>query len=661
MRGIHTISASLDVPKYIKSNYKPYKESPTFLASSTQRTKDLSIVLEQLQRLEQEKGVLDVDVSTPSLITAFKPGKICNSIPEIIKGLQTDAPLKRAIKPFGGINMVKSALEAYGYQSDPIVTNVFTKYRKTHNAGVFDVYTPEMKAARKSGILTGLPDGYGRGRIIGDYRRVPLYGVDRLIKEKKDDLKTLQECMDEKTIRLREEVSEQIKALHELKEMAASYGDDISLPAKTAKEAVQWLYYSYLAAVKEQDGAAMSMGRIDAFLDTYFQNDIDKGTLTEEQAQEIIDDFVLKLRIVRQLRTPEYNSLFAGDPTWVTIVLGGLDDNGEPMVTKTSYRLLNTLYTLGPSPEPNITILWHEKLPRAFKEFCAKVSLDTSSIQYENDMLMSPLFGCDYAIACCVSAMRVGKDMQFFGARSNLPKLLLYVLNQGRDEISGEQVGPKFKQIAFPDQPLDYDVVYENFMEGMDWLAKLYCDTMNVIHYMHDKYNYERIQMALHDTHVRRLLAFGISGLSVVADSLSAIKYAKVTPIFDDKGITCDFKIEGEFPKFGNNDSRVDDIARIIVQRFSTRLQNQKTYRESIPTLSILTITSNVVYGGKTGSTPCGRKRGQPYSPGANPFNNRDTSGAIASLNSVAKLPYEYCLDGISNTFSVLPDSLGRS
>lgn len=659
--GSRAADQRINVSQYVHSQITPFLGEPSFLSKPTLRTSRIMRRVEELRRAEQQRGVYEVDTRTPSTITAFGPGYIDRDA-EIIKGLQTDVPLKRAIKPYGGVNMVKSALEAYGYSLDPRVAEVFTKYRKTHNSGVFDAYTPEMKAARKSGILTGLPDGYGRGRIIGDYRRVPLYGVDALIKDKQRDLlERAGEAMDEGAIRLREELAEQIRALRELVEMAAAYGDDISQPAKTAREAVQWLYYAYLAAVKEQDGAAMSMGRIDGFLDTYFERDLGAGVLTEEQAQEIIDDFVIKLRIVRQLRTPEYNSLFAGDPTWVTIVLGGADSTGAPLVTKTSYRFLQTLYNLGPAPEPNITILWHKALPEPFKRFCARVSLDTSSIQYENDRLMGARFGSDYAIACCVSAMRVGKDMQYFGARSNLPKLLLYTLNEGRDEISGEQVGPKFRRICQPGVPLSIDDVWPQFLEGMDWLARLYCNTMNIIHYMHDKYNYERLQMALHDTDVRRLLAFGISGMSVVADSLSAIKHARVTPVFDDRGIVSDFIIEGEFPKFGNNDDRVDDIAKMVVHEFSERLRQQKTYRGSVPTLSILTITSNVVYGSKTGSTPDGRKKGAPYSPGANPFNQRDVSGALASLNSVAKLPYDDCLDGISNTFTIVPDALGKS
>jgi formate C-acetyltransferase len=557
--------------------------------------------------------------------------------------------------------MVIAALNAYGYKLPDDVRDVYTKVRKTHNSGVFDAYTDEMKRARKSGILTGLPDGYGRGRIIGDYRRVALYGVDALVAAKRHDLKsTLLGVMDDERIRLREEVQEQIRALGELKEMAAAYGFDIGRPAQGAREAVQWTYFAYLGAVKEQDGAAMSMGRVDAFFDTYIEQDLAAGRLTEPEAQELIDQFVMKLRVVRQLRTPEYNDLFAGDPTWVTCVVGGRDEAGRSMVTKTSYRMLQTLYNLGPAPEPNLTVLWSDALPAHFKNFCAKVSLDTSSIQYESDALMSPLFGSDYGIACCVSAMRIGKDMQFFGARTNLPKLLLYVLNGGRDEITGDQVGPAFPPLASGDGPLRYEEVLQRLDAGMDWIAALYTNTMNVIHFMHDKYNFERLQMALHDTFVRRLLAFGISGLSVVTDSLSAIKHAKVTPVRDERGIAVDFKVEGAFPKYGNDDDRADAIAAWLARQFSNKLAAQHTYRASVPTLSVLTITSNVVYGKKTGATPDGRKRGEPFAPGANPLHGRDEKGALASLNSVAKIPYAHCLDGISNTFSLVPQVLGR-
>ncbi|KAL6746427.1 pyruvate-formate lyase [Haematococcus lacustris] len=654
------VDVGINVSKFVEDNYTPYNGDASFLASATERTTKLWSELEHLIHKELEKGVLDVDPSKPSTITAFGPGYIDQALEKIV-GLQTDAPLKRAIKPQGGVGMVRSSLEAYGYTADPHVEELYTKIRKTHNQGVFDAYTAEMRAARKSGILSGLPDGYGRGRIIGDYRRVALYGVDALIKAKQMDLKVnLLGVMDEERIRLREEVNDQIRALNELKQMAASYGHDVSKPAQSAQEAVQWLYYGYLGAVKEQDGAAMSMGRIDAFLDIFFERDLAANRITEAEAQELIDDFVIKLRIVRQLRTPEYNALFAGDPTWVTCVLGGTATSGASMVTKTSFRMLQTLYNLGPAPEPNMTIMWNQVLPQGFKEFCARVSIDTSSIQYESDVMMSKLFGCDYGIACCVSAMRIGKDMQYFGARANLPKLLLYVMNEGRDEVSGDQVGPKFAPLNDKTAPLDFEEVKAKLEAGMEWLAGMYCNTMNVIHYMHDKYNYERLQMALHDTHVRRLLAFGISGFSVVTDSLSAIKYAKVTPILNDKGITVDFKVEGEFPKYGNDEDKADEIATWVATTFSEKLSKQHTYRNSIPTLSVLTITSNVVYGKKTGSTPDGRKAGQPFAPGANPLHGRDASGALASLNSVAKVPYSACLDGVSNTFCLVPQVLGK-
>lgn len=652
-----------DIAKFIQSSYTPYDGDDSFLAKPTKRTIKILDIIRNLSKEELKKGILDVDTTTPSSITAFPPGYI-DQPNELIVGLQTDKPLKRAIKPNGGVNMVKSALESYNYQLDPTVDAVFTKYRKTHNDGVFDAYTKEMLVARKSGILTGLPDGYGRGRIIGDYRRVPYYGVDAIIDMKQRDKTTMLSSgsMTQDLIQLREEVSEQIKALKELKDMALSYGFDISKPARDSKEALQWLYFAYLAAVKEQDGAAMSLGRIDAFLDIYIERDLKQGRYSEEQIQEMIDDFVIKLRIVKQLRTPEYNALFSGDPTWVTASLAGVNaSTGKHMVTKTTFRILNTLYNLGAAPEPNITVLWSIGLPAAFKRFCAKVSIDTSSIQYENDDLMKPRFGSDYGIACCVSAMEIGKDMQFFGARANLPKLLLYVLNQGKDEITGTQVGPKFAQIAEEGKPLDYEVIKTALEIGMDWLATLYCNTMNIIHYMHDKYNYERIQMALHDTHVRRLLAFGISGLSVVIDSLSAIKHAEVYPIFDKTtGLITDFDVKGSYPMFGNDDDSVDEIGKWVVSTFYKKLAAQGTYRESVPTLSVLTITSNVVYGKKTGTTPDGRKSGEPFAPGANPLHGRDSHGAIASLASVAKLPYEYCMDGISNTFNVLPHALGK-
>jgi formate C-acetyltransferase len=651
---------AINVAKFVNDNYKPYYGDETFLTGPTERTERVWKYIQQLMVEEHKKGILDVDVSTPSSITAFAPGYI-NKDEEIIVGLQTDAPLKRAIKPFGGINMVKNALTSYGYELDPKVNEVFTKYRKTHNSGVFDAYTEEMRKARKSGILTGLPDAYGRGRIIGDYRRVALYGVDALIEDKEKDLKVLSGVMNDEKIRLREEVAEQIKSLKALKEMAATYGFDVGRPAKGSKEAVQWLYMAYLAAVKDQDGAAMSLGRIDSFLDIYFEEDLKNGVITEEEAQEIIDDFVIKLRIVRQLRTPEYNALFAGDPTWVTASMGGLDLNGRPLVTKTTYRILNTLYNLNPSPEPNITILWSKNLPENFKRFCSKVSIDTSSIQYENDDLMRPLFSSDYAIACCVSSMCVGHDMQFFGARCNMPKLLLYALNQGRDEISGAQVAPKWDPVKTDQDALNYDEVMQKLDVAMDWLAELYCNTMNIIHYMHDKYYYESLEMALHNTDVRRLLAFGISGFSVITDSLSAIKYGKVYPIYDERGIMTDFQIEGDFPKFGNDDDRVDKLGQLVVNMFNRKLQKQHTYRNSLPTLSLLTITSNTVYGACTSSTPDGRKKGEAFAAGSNAMHNRETSGLLASLNSLSKLPYENCLDGISNTTSLVPSVLGKN
>ncbi|KAG2431034.1 hypothetical protein HYH02_013466 [Chlamydomonas schloesseri] len=688
----------IDVAGFIQAHYTPYTGDGSFLARPTTRTKELWAQCEHLIHQEAEKGgVLDVDATKASTITAFPPGYI-DKQREVVVGLQTDAPLRRAIKPLGGVNTVKAALESYGYKLDPQIEQIYSEVRKTHNAGVFDAYTEEMRAARRSGILTGLPDGYGRGRIIGDYRRVALYGVDALIAAKKHDLTHLlagrpvgtrggggggggggaaggaasgdsaeavgaAESAIEERIRLREEVNEQMRALKELKEIAAAYGFDIGRPAASAAEAVQWLYFGYLAAVREQDGAAMSMGRIDAFLDTYIEADLAAGVLTEEGAQELIDQLVIKMRLVRHLRTPEYNALFAGDPTWVTCVLGGMDaEGGRPLVTKTSFRLLQTLYNLGPAPEPNLTVLWSQQLPQPFKEFCAKVSLDTSSIQYEGDDLMRPLFGSDYAISCCVSAMRVGKDMQYFGARANLPKLLLYCLNGGRDEVTGDQVGPAFPPIKDRRGALVFEEVRDKLEAGMEWLAGLYCETMNVIHFMHDKYDYERIQMALHDTHVRRLLAFGMAGLSVVADSLSAIKYGRVTPVYDERGLMVDFKQEGagEWPKFGNDDDRVDELAVWVAQTFYSRLAKQYTYRNAVPTLSLLTIPSNVVYGKKTGNTPDGRRQGQPFAPGANPLHGREGRGALASLNSLTKLPYATCcLDGVSNTFSLVPQVLG--
>jgi formate C-acetyltransferase len=653
---------AVDVQKFVRDNITPFDGDATFLAGPTQRTLELWDEVQKLCAEEHKKGIMGVDPAVPSTITAFPPGYI-DKEKEVIVGLQTDKPLKRAIKPLGGVGVVKSALQAYNFTLDPEVEKTYTNVRKTHNQGVFDAYTEEMRVARSNHILTGLPDGYGRGRIIGDYRRVALYGVDGLIAAKAADLKKLLVgTMTEERIRLREEVQEQIRSLKELKEMAASYGDDISRPAANAREAVQWLYYAYLGAVKEQDGAAMSLGRVDAFLDSYIEPDLQAGKITEEEAQELIDQFVMKLRIVRQLRTPEYDQLFAGDPTWVTAVLGGTDENGKHMVTKTSFRILQTLYNLGPAPEPNITILWSQNLPEDFKKFCAKVSIDTSSIQYESDDMMHTMFGSDYGIACCVSAMRIGKDMQFFGARANLAKLLLYALNSGVDEVTLKQVGPKMPPVELNDDgSLKYDSLMKNYDAAMDWLAELYANTMNIIHYMHDKYDYERLQMALHDTYVRRLMAYGMAGLSVVADSLSAVKYGKVFPVYDDNGIMVDFKQEGEWPTYGNDDDRVDSIARDLVAAFHDKLAAQHTYRASVPTLSVLTITSNVVYGKATGNTPDGRKRGEPFAPGANPMHGRDCSGALASLNSVASIPYKEALDGVSNTFTLIPATLGKT
>eukprot|EP00210_Caulerpa_lentillifera_P005999 g5734.t1 len=649
------------ISHWIETNYHPYTGDSSFLEGPTDRTLALNALVQVLLKKERENGVLDVDAATPSGIDAFAPGYIQRES-EVVVGLQTDAPLKRSIKPLGGFRIVEKALESFGYKPEGRLEEIFTKYRKTHNDGVFSAYTPEMRAARKSHILTGLPDGYGRGRIIGDYRRVALYGVDRLIQAKVQDRETILDPvdLDEKTIQLREEVAEQISALKELKSMAKGYGFDLSKAASTAKEAVQWLYFAYLAAIKEQDGAAMSFGRVDAFLDIFFEHDLATGVLTESQAQELIDQLVLKLRLVRHLRTPEYNALFAGDPTWVTCVLGGLSPSGESMVTKTSFRFLRTLYNLGAAPEPNITIAWSQKLDTSFKSYCAQVSVETSSIQYESDELMRPRFGSDYSIACCVSAMKTGQDMQFFGARANLPKLLLYSLNAGRDEISGAQVGPQFPEPKLVNGALDYESVLDGFDKALDWLSELYVKTMNIIHFMHDKYAYERIEMALHDTEVRRLMAFGMAGLSVLTDSLSAIKHAKVCPTRDDRGLTNGFLIDGNFPKYGNDNPEADKIAQWIVTTFHKKLSQHYSYRNSIATLSILTITSNLVYGKYTGSTPDGRDKGTPFAPGANPMHGRDESGALASLNSVASVPYDACLDGISNTFSLVPSTLGK-
>lgn len=643
---------------FIIKNYTPYDGDESFLAPPTARTKALWDKLCEQMKVERARGgVYDIDEKTISTITAHGAGYIDKDLEQIV-GLQTDEPLKRAIMPFGGIRLVRNSVATYGKEMDETVEHVF-QYRKTHNDGVFDVYTDEMKKARHAGIITGLPDAYGRGRIIGDYRRVALYGVDRLIAEKQKQKSAMTfETMDSPAIRLREEVSEQIRALAELKEMAAKYGFDISRPAQDVKEAIQWLYFGYLASVKEQNGAAMSIGRISTFLDCYAQRDLEDGRYTEEEIQEFVDHFVMKLRIVRFLRTPAYDELFSGDPTWVTESIGGVCADGRHMVTKMSYRFLHTLTNLGPAPEPNLTVLWSGRLPYAFKKYCAKVSIETSSIQYENDDMMRSKFGDDYGIACCVSAMKIGKQMQFFGARANLAKALLYAINGGKDEKSGEQIAPEIAPIT--SEYLDYDEVMRKYDYILDWLSKLYINTLNIIHYMHDKYCYERIEMALHDEDIVRTCACGLAGLSVVCDSLSAIKYAKVRPIRNEQGIAVDFDVEGDFPKFGNNDPRVDEIATNIVKVFMKKLSKQRTYRHSKPTMSILTITSNVVYGKKTGTTPDGRKAGTPFAPGANPMHGRDTKGAAASMKSVAALPYDFSEDGISYTFSIVPGALGK-
>ena len=653
-------SKHIDVRNFIQTNYTEYTGDASFLEGATEETKKLWDVVCELSKQERENGgILDVDTKTISKINAYKPGYISEALEKIV-GVQTDAPLKRAVMPEGGIRMAENSAKAYGYEIDPLISEIFTKYRKTHNQGVFDAYTTDMRLARKAGIVTGLPDAYGRGRIIGDYRRVALYGVDKLIEDKNEQKLSLEVgTIDEDVIRLREELSDQIVALKELKEMAASYGYDISGPATNAKEAIQWLYFGYLAAIKQQNGAAMSLGRTSTFLDIYIERDLRNGVLTEKEAQELMDHFVMKLRLVKFLRTPEYNDLFSGDPTWVTESIAGMGLDGRSLVTKNSFRVLNTLYTLGPSPEPNLTVLWSTRLPKTFKDFCSKVSIDTSSVQYENDDLMNTYWGDDYAIACCVSAMKVGKQMQFFGARVNLAKTLLYAINGGKDEKLGMQIGPKLAPIT--SEYLEYDEVMNRFEQMTDWLANLYVNTLNVIHYMHDKYSYESLQMALHDRDVFRTMACGIAGLSVCADSLSAIKYAKVKPIRDENGIAVDFEVEGEFPKYGNDDDRVDDIAVYLVENMMNKIRQNKTYRNAYHTQSILTITSNVVYGKKTGTTPCGRKKGEPFAPGANPMHGRDNSGSLASLNSVAKLPYEHSQDGISNTFSIVPDALGKT
>lgn len=649
----------IDVNAFIEKEIKPYYGDDSFLRGPTEATKTLWAQIQQLTDEERKRGgVYDIDVDTISTIVSHKPGYLNQGLEKIV-GLQTDAPFRRAIQPTGGIRMMVDACEAYGYKLPEATVELFTDVRKTHNQGVFDAYTADMRTARKAGIITGLPDAYGRGRIIGDYRRVALYGVDALVASKKAELlETEQAVMTEEIIRIREELSEQMRALAQLKQMASSYGYDISAPAQTAKEAIQWLYFGYLAAIKEQNGAAMSLGRVSTFIDIFIERDMEAGRLTEEEAQELIDHFVMKLRIVKFLRTPDYNELFSGDPTWVTESIGGMSSHGEPRVTKTSFRFLHTLDNLGPAPEPNLTVLWSENLPEPFKAYCAKMSIKTSSIQYENDDLMQPIYGDDYGIACCVSAMKVGKQMQFFGARANLAKALLYTINGGIDEKLGIQVAPATKPMM--DEALNYAKVMKRFDMTMEWLAKLYMNTLNVIHFMHDKYSYERLEFALHDRDIVRTMACGIAGLSVVADSLSAIKYANVRLIRNAQGIAVDFEIEGDFPKYGNNDDRVDAIAVEIVDRFMAHLKHQKTYRNAIPTMSILTITSNVVYGKKTGSTPDGRKAGEPFAPGANPMHGRDQKGALASLQSVAKLPYEDSLDGISNTFSIVPGALGK-
>jgi len=649
---------TVDVRDFIQKNFTPYYGDQSFLTAPSADTKAMWQQIMELTEQEKLKGgVLNADTSVISTIISHGPGYLNKDLEKIV-GLQTDEPFKRALHVNGGINMAKAALEAYGYQLDPQIYETFTKYRKTHNQGVFDAYTPAMRMARKTAIITGLPDAYGRGRIIGDYRRVALYGIDFLVAQKKKGLNNLNGTMTEETIRLREEITEQIRALAEIKQMAASYGFDISQPANTAQEAIQWLYFGYLAAIKEQNGAAMSIGRISTFLDIYLERDIRSGLLTETQAQELMDQFVMKLRIVKFLRTPEYNNLFSGDPTWVTEAIGGMGVDGRPLVTKNSFRMLHSLTNLGPAPEPNMTVLWSVNLPEHFKEYCAQQSIVTSAIQYENDDLMRADYGDDYGIACCVSAMRIGKDMQFFGARANLAKALLYAINGGFDETERVQVSPKFAPITT--EYLDYNEVMEKFDNILHWLAELYVNTLNVIHFMHDKYCYERSEMALHDDQVRRFFATGIAGLSVVTDSLSAIKHAKVKVIRDETGLAVDYVIEGDYPQYGNNDERVDSIAVMIVEKMMNHIKSFPTYRNGVPTMSILTITSNVVYGKKTGNTPDGRRAGDPFAPGANPMHGRDTHGALASLQSVAKLPYSCACDGISNTFSITPGSLGK-
>lgn len=648
----------INVRDFIQKNYTPYEGDASFLAEPTEATTKLWQECCDLLKKERDNGgVLDMDTKVVSTITSHGAGYIDKSL-ETIVGLQTDAPLKRSMQPFGGIRMAETSCKSYGYEVDPEVSEIFTKYRKTHNQGVFDVYTPEMKAARHSAIITGLPDAYGRGRIIGDYRRVALYGINRLIEDKQEQFKSLEGEMTPDRIQLREEIADQIKALKEMIELGKIYGFDISQPARNAKEAVQWLYFGYLSAVKEQNGAAMSIGRTSTFLDIYIERDLKEGVLTEAEAQELIDHFIMKLRLVKFARTPEYNELFSGDPTWVTESIGGMGIDGRTLVTKNSFRYLHTLENLGTAPEPNLTVLWSKRLPHNFKQYCAHISITTSSIQYENDDMMRVTHGDDYAIACCVSSMVVGKEMQFFGARANLAKCLLYAINGGIDERLKTQVGPKYRPIT--SEYLNYDEVMDKYNDMMEWLAGLYVNTLNVIHYMHDKYCYEKAQMALHDRDVKRYFATGIAGLSVVADSLSAIKYAKVKAICDDDGIVVDYEVEGDYPKYGNNDDRVDQIAVDLVRNFMSKIRKHYTYRNSIPTMSILTITSNVVYGKKTGNTPDGRKAGIPLAPGANPMHGRDLNGAAASLASVAKLPFDDAQDGISNTFSIIPNALGK-
>ena len=650
----------INVRDFITLNYTPYESDDSFLAPATERTKNMWAKVADLMKQERaNNGLLDADTSVVSSITSHGAGYI-DQENEIIVGLQTDKPLKRALMPYGGYRMVEGSCQAYNLALDPKLTEIFTTYRKTHNDGVFDAYTPDIRACRKSGIVTGLPDAYGRGRIIGDYRRIALYGIDNLI-EDKNNQKNMSNLasMTETVIREREELAEQIKALQDMKTMAASYGLDISRPAENAKEAIQWTYLGYLAAIKDQNGAAMSIGRISTFLDIYIERDLKKGLITEAQAQEMMDDLVIKLRMVRFLRTPEYNELFSGDPVWVTESIGGMGIDGRTLVTKNSFRILHTLYNLGPAPEPNLTVLWSNRLPEAFKKFCAKVSIDTSSIQYENDDLMRGFFGDDYGIACCVSPMRIGKQMQFFGARANLAKALLYAINGGKDEKSGVQVGPEFAPIT--SEYLEIEELERKFDKMMDWLAETYVNALNIIHYMHDKYSYEKSMMALHDKDVVRTLGCGIAGFSIVVDSLSAVKHAKVKIIRDERGLATDFEIEGDYPKYGNNDERVDSIARRVVKQFMDKIRRLPIYRNAVPTQSVLTITSNVVYGKKTGSTPDGRKAGVPFAPGANPLHGRDTNGAVASLCSVAKLPFQHAQDGISNTFTIIPNSLGKT